>query len=91
MFKYTESEKLDSAYAEYGKTYEDGWNFEENITLKKLEDSKIYEFKDTPKAEIFDNVNVFVTEFVEGKNILIVFIACCNICLLINEFYKLCK
>lgn len=65
--EYTESEKLDSAYAEYGKTYEDGWNFEENITLKKLEDSKIYEFKDTPKAEIFDNVNVFVTEFVEGS------------------------
>ena len=35
--------------------------------MKKLEDSKIYEFKDTPKAEIFDNVNVFVTEFVEGS------------------------
>ena len=34
--EYTEVENIDSAYAEYGKTFEDTWNFEEKINVRMI-------------------------------------------------------
>lgn len=65
--EYTECEDIDSAYAIYGKTFENDWNLEENINVKSLEDSKTYEFENPQNYEITKNIKVSVTEFVTGS------------------------
>ena len=65
--EYTEVEDIDSAYAEYGKTYEDTWNFEEKINVSKLENSKTYKFEEPKNYQIKKNVYVTVTEFISGS------------------------
>lgn len=65
--EYTESETLDSVYAVYGKSFTDEWNFEETISVKNLETSKVYEFTSPKNDEILENVNVSVTEFITGS------------------------
>lgn len=65
--EYTECETLDSVEAAYGRTYEDEWNFEETISVKNLEESKVYEFTNLKSYEIIENVNVSVTEFITGS------------------------
>ncbi len=62
--EYTEVENIDSAYAEYGKTFKDNWNFKEKINVSKLEDSKTYEFENLQKYQIAKNAYVTVTEFI---------------------------
>ena len=65
--EYTEVENIDSAYAEYGKTFKDNWNFKEKINVSKLEDSKTYGFENQQKYKIAQNVYVTVTEFITGS------------------------
>ena len=65
--QYTEGEDLDSAYIVYGKTFTDNWNFEENITVKNIEESKVYEFSTPQNYELIKNVNLSVTEFITGS------------------------
>lgn len=62
--EYTEVENIDFAYAEYGETFKDDWNFEEKINVSKLEDYKTYEFDNPQKYQIAKNAYVTVTEFI---------------------------
>lgn len=65
--EYTEVEDIDSVYAEYGKTFKDDWNFEEEINVSKLEGSKTYEFENPQKYKIAQNAYVTVTEFITSS------------------------
>ena len=65
--EYTEVENIDSAYAEYGKTFEDTWNFEEKINVSKFENSKTYKFEEPKKYQIKKNVYVTVTDYITGS------------------------
>ena len=65
--EYTECEDIDSAYAVYGKVYEDTWSLKENIDIKKLTTSKTYELQDAKSYEIAKNLKVSVTEFITGS------------------------
>lgn len=65
--EYTEYETLNSAFAKYGDTFNDEWNFEETIIPKNLETSKKYEFNNPKNYEIIENVNLTVTEFITGS------------------------
>ena len=65
--EYTEVEGIDSVSAEYGKTFDAGWNFNETISVKNLEESKVYEFTDKKEYEIKENLKVEVTEFITGS------------------------
>lgn len=65
--EYEEIETLDSVYAEYGKSFNDGWSFEETITIKNLEDAKTYELKNAKNYKTDDNIEISVTEFITGS------------------------
>ena len=65
--EYMESESIDSVEAVYGKEYENNWNFEERIALKKIDESKVYEFKNADSYKLMENVNISVTEFLTGS------------------------
>ena len=65
--EYTEYEDMDSAYAEYGKAFENNWNFEEYIDMKNLENSKVYSFENPPSYEIAKGLKISVTEFITGS------------------------
>ena len=65
--EYIEDETLDSAYAVYGEIFTDEWSLEETIAVKNLETSKVYEFTNPKNYEIIENVNLSVTEFIEGS------------------------
>lgn len=65
--EYTECEDIDSAYAVYGKTFENNWNFEEYIDIKNLENSKVYEFTNPQSYEIEKGLKVSVTKFITGS------------------------
>lgn len=64
---YTENETLDSAYAVYGESFTENWNFDETINLKNLETSKKYEFTNTKQYKIAENVNTSLTEYITGS------------------------
>jgi len=64
--EYTESETLNSAYAVYGNSYNDGWKFTQTLNLKNLQESKTY-LINNDATEIYPNVNISVTEFIEGS------------------------
>lgn len=65
--EYTECEDENSAYAVYGKTFKNNWNFEEYIDMNKLENSKVYEFENPQSYEIAKGLKVYVTEFITGS------------------------
>ena len=65
--EYTESETLDSVEAVYGKEHTNIWNFEENISLKNIEESKTYELDKESECKVKDNVEVSVTELITGS------------------------
>jgi len=65
--EYDEIEDIDSAYIEYGKTYTNGWNFEETISVKNLADAKKYEFTDLKTYKTDKNIEISVPEFITGS------------------------
>ena len=65
--EYDEVEDIDSAYIEYGKTYTNGWNFEETISVKNLADAKKYEFTDLKTYKTDKNIEISVPEFITGS------------------------
>ena len=65
--EYDEVEDIDSAYIEYGKTYTNGWNFEEVISVKNLADAKKYEFTDLKSYKTDKNIEISVQEFITGS------------------------
>ena len=65
--EYVEVEDIDSAYIEYGKTYTNGWNFEETISVKNLADAKKYEFTDLKTYKTDKNISISVPEFITGS------------------------
>lgn len=65
--EYTECEDDNSAYPEYGECLKGEWNFDESISVKNLEENKKYEFNNSQKYEIAENVNVSVAEFIKGS------------------------
>lgn len=65
--EYKECEDIDSAYAVYGDTFKDNWNFNEEINVSKLEDSKTYEFENSQKYKIAKNLYIEVTKYIKGS------------------------
>lgn len=65
--EYNEVEDIDSTYIEYGKTYTNGWDFEETISVKNLTDAKKYEFTDSKTYKTDKNIEISVQEFITGS------------------------
>ncbi|MBR0428283.1 MAG: DUF4179 domain-containing protein [Clostridia bacterium] len=65
--QYTESENLDSAFAVYGNSFKDKWNFNKTIDVKNLEETKTFKFVEPINYEIIENVNTSVIEFITGS------------------------
>lgn len=65
--EYTECEDENNVYAEYGKTHTGEWKFEENIPVKNVEESKVYEFENSKIYETIKNVNMSVTKYISGS------------------------
>ena len=65
--EYNEVEEIDSAYIEYGKTYTNGWNFEETISVKNLANTKKYELKNLKTYQTNNNIKVTIPELITGS------------------------
>ena len=67
--EYTKSEELNSEQVVYGKIHNIHLDLQENIAVKNLEESKIYEFENTKKYEILENVSISATTLLKGSYI----------------------